>query len=439
LSFDDIERLVRDRQREWRTPGLVAGVIRDGELAWSLGVGAADVARPDVAPDADTAFAIGSISKTFTAALIMSLRDEGKLALGDRVGQHLEIPAHSDLTLRELLAHASGLQREPVGDMWDTLTVPDIATVMRDLGAAEQVLPARLRWHYSNLAYSLLGEVASSVDGRPWAEAVQARLLDPLGMTRTSRTPAAPVAVGYYTDPFTDQVHREKWPDMGAFASAGGLWSTVGDLARWGTFLASGADGVLSADTLDEMTRPEIMADLEGWTLGWGLGLELFRRGERIMVGHEGAMPGFLTCLAVRRADRTGAVVLANTSAGADPAHLALDLVTTVVDAEPMPPEPWHPGPPVPADLAALVGRWWSEGDAFTFSVRDRHLEARKDSDRAPKPPAVFEQVGPDRYRAASGREQGELLHVDRDDAGQVVRLHWAGYPFTRDPRTFGS
>src|SRR5258706_437319 len=98
--------------------------------------------------------------------------------------------------------------------------------------------------------------------------------------------------------------------------------------------------------TLEEMTRPEIMADLDSWTLAWGLGLELLRRGDRIMVGHEGAMPGFLACVAIRRIDRVGAVVLCNTSAAADPATLALDLIEASLDAEPPAVEPWRPGPP---------------------------------------------------------------------------------------------
>ncbi len=309
--------------------------------------------------------------------------------------------------------------------------------MVAQLDQAEQVLPARRRFHYSNLAYSLLGEVVSRVDGRPWAAALQARLLDPLGMTRTSVTPAPPVAVGYYTDPFTDQVHVERWPDMAGFSSAGGLWSTVSDLARWVSFLASG--GVLSAASLDEMTRPEIMSDLENWTLAWGLGLELFRRGERILVGHEGAMPGFLACVAVRRPDRVAAIVLCNTSAGASPADLALDLVCAVLDASPPVVSPWRPGPPVPAELLSLVGRWWSEGSPFTFSVRAGKLEAREDTHPATKPPAVFEPEGVDRYRTVSGREEGELLRVERDPSGAVTRLLWANYPFTRDPRTFGS
>jgi CubicO group peptidase (beta-lactamase class C family) len=433
-----LERRVLGAQRESRVPGLAVGIMRAGELVWFIGAGSGDVEAPDRPPTADTAFAIGSISKTFTAVLILMLRDEGRLSLDDRLGHHLLAQRHADVTLRELLAHASGLQRELVGDAWDSLEMPAIDEVVARLSDAEQVLPSRLRWHYSNLAYSLLGEVVARVDGRPWGTALQARLLDPLGLTRTGLDPAAPRALGYYTSPFTDSVSRERWVDMAAFNSAGGLWSTVSDLARWAAFLCDGADGVLSAATIEEMTRPEIMADLEGWTLAWGLGLQLFRSGERVLAGHGGAMPGFLAGVAARRTDRTAAVVLTNATTGLDTTGLAVELVGTVLDAQPPSPEPWRPGPPVPEALVPLLGRWWSEGSGFSFHVRDGRLEARLDGAPATRPPAVFEPCGVDLFRTVSGREQGELLRVDRDSDGNVTGLHWAGYPFTREPKTFG-
>ena len=93
-----------------------------------------------------------------------------------------------------------------------------------------------------------------------------------------------------------------------------------------GVVLRRAGAEVLTADTVEEMCHPQVMADLDGWTLGWGLGLMLHRRGERVFVGHDGAMPGFLAGLAVRRPEKVGAVVLANTSSGADPGGLAVDL-----------------------------------------------------------------------------------------------------------------
>ncbi len=416
----------------------MAAVVRAGEIVWSAGVGTSDVGAPDAVPGPDTAFAVGSITKTFTAALIMNLRDAGALSLGDTVGTHLpEAGGHSGLTIRDLLAHASGLQREPFGDMWDGLEIPGIDQVIAELASAEQVLAPRLRWHYSNLAYAVLGQIGARLHGAPWEDAIATRLLDPLGMTRTGLRPAPPAALGYYADPFADRVHPEPWPDMAAFSAAGGLWSTVGDLARWCTFLCDGHDGVLSAATLEEMTRPEIMADLESWTLAWGLGLQLFRRGERILTGHGGAMPGFLAGIAVSRRDRTGAIVLTNTSADAAPSVLAGDLVIEVLETDPVPAPAWTPGPPVPEELESVLGRWWSEGSPFAFSVRDGALEARVEGQPEDKPPAVFTRVSDDVYRTASGREEGELLRLQRDEHGTVTRMLWATYPFTRNPSTF--
>jgi CubicO group peptidase (beta-lactamase class C family) len=257
-------------------------------------------------------------------------------------------------------------------------------------------------------------------------------------MRHTCLEPPGSRAAGYFTDPFTDQVHPEPWPEMNAFDAAGGLWSTLADLARWASFLTSGADGVLAETTLAEMTRPEIIADLDRWTLAWGLGLALYRSGERILVGHGGGMPGFVSGVAVDRREGVAAVVLANTSAGAEASALAVDLACQVLDRDPLPQEPWRPGPPVPADLQPLVGHWWSEGSRFTFAVREAKLEARLDSQPATQPPAVFEPIGVDAYRTVSGREEGELLRVIRADDGAVARMNWAGYPFTRTAQPFG-
>ena len=84
------------------------------------------------------------------------------------------------------------------------------------------------------------------------------------------------------------------------------------------------------------------------------------------------------------------------------------------------------------------IGRWYSEGQGFTFSVREGRLEARQDGAPATRAPSVFVAEGPDRYRTESGRERGEQLRVTRDDTGRVERLHWATYLFTREPLGFG-
>ena len=104
-----LARTVAERQASWRVPGLLAGIVRSGQLVWSYGVGAADLAEPEVPPGPDTQYRIGSITKTFTATLVMALRDEGKVSLDEPLGSVIHGTRHSAVPIRSLLAHASGL------------------------------------------------------------------------------------------------------------------------------------------------------------------------------------------------------------------------------------------------------------------------------------------------------------------------------------------
>lgn len=434
-----LDRMVAARQVDWRSAGLAAMVVRRGAPVWSGFVGTTDAADPAALPGTDTQFRMGSITKTFTAVLVMQCRDEGLLGLDDRLDIHLPGTRHGDLTVRRMLAHLSGLQREPVGEVWEKAEGPRLDELLAGLEQAEAVLPPARRHHYSNLAYALLGEVVSRLRHQPWEEALRDRVLAPLGMGSTTPRRRPPYAKGYLTDPYADRLHEEPEFPGNAFAPAAELWSTVADLGRWASFLAEPDAAVLSPDTMEEMCHPQVVHDLDAWTLAWGLGLMLHRRGDRVLVGHDGAMPGFLAGLAVRRADKVGAVVFANTSASADPGGLAVELVLRVLDDDPDLPDPWRPGPPVPPQLEELLGQWWSEGTAYVFSVREGKLEARQVGAPGSRAPSVFAEEGSDRYRGVSGREQGELLRVVRRDDGTVERMYWATYQVTRDPRPFGA
>ncbi|MDQ3029369.1 MAG: beta-lactamase family protein, partial [Actinomycetota bacterium] len=275
-------------------------------------------------------------------------------------------------------------------------------------------------------------------DERPWAESLKARILEPLGMSRTTLGLEAPHASGYYVPPYSDVPVREPVLDISAMASAGGLASTAHDLAAWASFLASPTDEVLSPDTVEEMCQPQIMADLDRWQLAWGLGLMLLRVDDRILVGHTGGMPGYITGMFVHRATGTGGLALMNATAAPDPAAFAADLAAYVLDHEPAEPVVWRPGTVVPPELQGVLGRWFSEGQPFTFSVRDGLLEARGETAPGHKPPSVFVKLSEDLYRTESGRETGELLRITRDEHGLVAKMNWATYLFTREPFAFG-
>jgi CubicO group peptidase (beta-lactamase class C family) len=433
-----LDRIARDRQRKHRVPGLYAGIARHGELAWGAGIGAADIADLDTPPGPDDQFLIASNTKTFTAVLVLQLRDEGKLSLDDPLDKHLPEVTHGGVTIRSMLAHASGMQREPVGDVWDTLECPDREQLLAGFNEAERVHKPHHLFHYSNLAFAVLGEVVARLDGRSWAESLQARILDPLEMRRTTVGFSGRSVTGYFVPPYTDVPIPEPVMDQKALAPCGALASTATDLAKWSGFVAEPVEDVLAPDTLEEMLQPQILSEPVRWEAAIGLGFMLVRSGNRVFAGHTGGMPGHISGLFTDRESGTGALVLMNDTAAPDPAAFAIELANHAIEHDPEPEPAWRPGPPVPDELADLVGLWFSEGRPFVFSVREGQLEARAQDLPEHLPSARFRQLGPDLYRTEVGRESGELLRISRDAEGRPVSMHWATYLVTRDPLPFG-
>jgi CubicO group peptidase (beta-lactamase class C family) len=426
-SPDQLTEILRRGQARYRLPSVSAAVYRRGETAWADTVGIAEEGRDATT---DTQYRIGSITKTFTAAAVMLLVEEGKVALDDPLERHLPEARFGDLTVRRLLAHSSGLQREPPGEVWESLRFPTGAELVARLAEAELVLPAGERWHYSNLAYALLGELVARVAGTAFSAFVDERLIGPCGLRRTTLRPVDPAARGYYVDPYALTLKPEPSLDGDGVEAVGSLWSTPSDLCRWAVHLAS----------IEAMHQVQIMDDPEEWTLGHGLGLQLFRRVDRVFFGHGGAMPGFLAMLLGRRSEGVGAALATNASTPAEAVEeIAAELVERSLELFPAEEEPWRPESAPPAEIDELLGIWWVEGTPFVFWWEDGRLRARPmDSDK-PRAVSVFEPAGPEVFRVAEGRERGELLRVVRDpgDNGAIAKLYWATYPATRAPSTF--
>ncbi|MFJ6167386.1 serine hydrolase domain-containing protein [Micromonospora orduensis] len=419
-----IDSQVARAQIDCHTPSLVLGVVRDGTLIHLAAAG------EHPRPDSDLQYRVGSISKTMTATLIMQLRDAGRLSVDDELEKHLPGTDVGSLTLRQLLGHASGMQREPEGDWWERAAGVDLGTLLAGVTAAKIAYPPHTAYHYSNLAYALLGGVLERLTGMPWADLLHERLLGPLGMRRTTYAATEPYARGYVVHPWHGTLREEPRTDTGAMAPAGQLWSTIEDLGRWASFLADPDPSVLAAGTLTEMCAPVVISDLDSWTGGHGLGLELYRDGDRVYVGHGGSMPGYVAALTVHRPTRTAVVGFAN-SYGVPITALSRRLLTTVLDAEPAIPQPWRPATATPAaELTELTGRWWWMGTSLDLSWDAGDLVAHVRGERVSR----FTAEGTDRWRGRSGPENGEILTVRRDDGGRAVAIDIATFVFTRSP-----
>ncbi|HKD94848.1 MAG TPA: serine hydrolase domain-containing protein [Gaiellaceae bacterium] len=426
-----LEQRVRALQREKRLPSIAAAVLRDGELIWETAVGAANV-ESGLEATPDTQYRIGSITKTFTAAAIMQLRDAGKLDLEDTLDRHVEGAAHTP-TIRRMLSHASGLQRETHDDSWLTLRFAPPDELLETLERAELVLPSGARFHYSNLAFALLGIVVERVSGMRYQDYVRERLFESVGLTRVSFEPEPPAAQGYLAQPYADGVWDTIGVETGAWASAGQLWGTAGDICRWGAFLADPDESVLASSSAEEMRTVQVIADHDRWLAGYGLGLGLSRDGERILAGHGGSMPGFIATLAFSAKEKVAVAALTNESE-ADLGELGNALVATTVEEWPVAPETWRVGDPPPDDVVPLLGIWFMEAARVVFRWREGKLEARFDGIPDWRPSSVFERETEDRWRTVSGPEHGEALRITREPDGSVSQLVWAGYPVTREP-----
>ncbi|MBM2621733.1 beta-lactamase family protein [Actinoplanes sp. LDG1-06] len=442
------ERVVRKAQADGRVPALSVALHRADREPWVFTVG--DSGNPVHPLGADTRFRIGSITKTFTAVLVMQCRDDGLLDLDDPIAEHLDVPAHGDATIRRLLSHTAGFQREPYGDIWDTLKAPDATEVLAQLDRAERVLPNARRYHYSNLGFAVLGQLVARLRGGSWTEVVGDRVLAPLGLTATTLNPPPQAAVGYLVDDWSDAARPEPQTDLGGVGPAAQLWSTAGDMAAWGAFLAHPAVAdphgrVLAASTVDEMRFPATVTHDAVWQSGFGLGLIIEPQGKwATHVGHDGAMPGFLASAYGRRGgegvpDGLAAAVLGSSGTSRVINEIVHELLKLAVELDPADIRPWKIAAPAPREYRSILGHWYSEGTPFVFSWHDGSLRARLTELPPDFPPAVFEPLSgqPDVLRTVSGRETGELLRLTRDDSGEVVRMHWATYRMTRVQQGF--
>ena len=344
-AAETADDLVRAYQHGKGQPGIAYGIVAGGTLAHQGGVGESWLGGPP--PDADTVFRIASMTKSFTASALLALRDAGLLRLDDPVTEFVpELRGWSGVTadsppisLRHLLTMTAGLPTDdPWGDRQQGTPLPEFAAIL-DRGVRAAWAPGT-RFEYSNLGYALLGRVISAAAEADYPDFVRARLLGPLGMSRTGYEAAEfdpdGLARGYARG-------ADGWSELtpdppGAFAPMGGVFSSVRDLARWvdgfaAAFPPGGSRGgdthPLPAASRREMQQPAVtMPEAQprfpgdrsaGSQYGYGFGLfteETSAWGR--LVYHSGGYPGFGSHMRWHPETGLGVIVLANsTYAGA--------------------------------------------------------------------------------------------------------------------------
>jgi CubicO group peptidase (beta-lactamase class C family)/D-alanyl-D-alanine dipeptidase len=315
---ESLERLIAREAEAKGLPAVSIALVDDRRIAWARGFGQADPKRGTPAT-AETVHRVGSVSKLFTDVAVMQLVERGVLDLDSPVERYLpefrpKNPSQKPITLRQLMAHRSGLVREsPVGHYFDP-TGPSLAETVKSLNATTLVYEPGSRTKYSNAAIATIGYVIERTQGEPFALYVERAVLDPLGLERTGFEPSPAMAKSLAKGRMWTYDGRSfEAPTFPLGTSpAGNLYSTAIDLGRFlGVLFAGGAGPggrVLEPETIRRMWTPQFAE--EGATRGFGLGFMIDALDGHRRVGHSGAVYGFATDLAALPDEKLGVAVV---------------------------------------------------------------------------------------------------------------------------------
>jgi CubicO group peptidase (beta-lactamase class C family) len=290
-------------------------VVRDGETLLNLGYGMADLAQ-EIPNTPQARFRIGSLTKQFTAAAILQLQDRGMLDVQAPVQTYLPDYPNDTITLHHLLTHTAGLPNltstpEYFAWMQRPATLEELIARFRDLPLEFE--PGS-QHRYSNSGYVLLTQVIETVSGKSYEDYVHANLLVPLGMENTGyEGPSLGLATGYRGNAREYQIVPVADPTSAQ--GAGGLYSTVGDLARWNQALFGDNPEdrtVLSEFAVAAMTAPQVSLGIPAaphLAYGYGLGVDT---SESPRIGHGGGISGFVSSLLYLPDQDATIVVLSN-------------------------------------------------------------------------------------------------------------------------------
>lgn len=423
---------------EHHVPGLgLAVVTPDG--VFTRGIGLADL-ESGVPAHAGTLFEIGSTTKTFTSVLTAMLVDDGDLDFDDPVRDHVpyfhlkDPKADAEVTLRDLLSHRTGLTRTDLTLCGgDALTLED---VVRQLAKAEPLAGFRKQFLYNNQMFMVAGLACESVGGASYAELVEERIFEPLGMSRSSVSLARfaddeDLATGYRW--LDGQDLHDVAPTHGIRLSeaAGAIISCPEDMARYLTFLiaqGAGDDGetLLSAGLFeDDLWQPQNRMGPED---AYGLGFMLGRWRGRDVIHHGGNIDGFTSQMAVLPEEGIGFSLLMNVSMSGLQAR-AMDEVFAILlgEVEEAPDESEGADAPfTPAELEAYVGDYDLEvaGQIWTVLLKDGRLAL--DVPGQTKYTLAWPDED-DKWAFEAAPQVTIRFHVDEDGTVQAYTLFQAG------------
>jgi CubicO group peptidase (beta-lactamase class C family) len=437
---DDVDDYLTATMARERIPGASVLIVRKGTIAKERGYGVANV-ELGVAASADTVYQSGSTGKQFTAAGILLLAEDGKLALDDHLTKFFpDAPAAwHRITIRHLLTHTSGIRDYEGGTDVDYRRDYDEEALLRVMMRLPVDFEPGSQWTYSNSGYLILGLLTSKLSGMHWSDFQARRLFKPLGMSTTRVISESDIvanrAAGYVLDEH-GSLKNQEWvaPSLNRCAD-GALYYTIKDLAAWDAALRAGV--FLRPASQAAWMRPVALADGSEYQYGFGW-FVAEQRGRRL-IEHGGAWQGFRTAIA-RYADPELTVVVLTNLGSADPETLAHEIAGIVEPDYRLPAMDASRLDPVPGRGARLqkVLEAWSDGRtdprmakglAHTASGSSREAHARAQTGERLRDLRSFRFLDEDRLAAAPLRWRGEPVTTIAYYALQTANQRF-GYRF---------
>ncbi|WP_434030238.1 serine hydrolase [[Pseudomonas] boreopolis] len=439
-GLQDFDAQVERVRRTFDVPGIAVAIVEDGQVVLERGYGVREAGKPG-AVEATTPFAIASNTKAFTAASLSILADEGKLKLDDRVIDHLPWFRMSDpyvtgeMRIRDLLAHRSGLSLG-AGDLlfWPT-TGYSTDEVVKRLARVPLKGGFRDRYAYDNILYAVAQKVIEQVSGMSYADFLQKRIFDPVGMGGTRFNadhlrPGDAPAVGHAKYDFRElrTVAPLTWSNN---SGAGGIYSSVHDMAKWMNVQLAGGklpDGtplfsaqrqremwsVITPIAIPEPSVPELAParpNFAGYGEGWNLS---DYRGHKL-VWHTGGWPGMVSRLTLVPERKLGVIVLTNQEVGAAFNAVTMQVLDAYLDA---PKTDWTDA------YAKAVAKSQEKADESW----DKHVAARDAKSRPSLPLSGYAGTYRDPwYGDVVVRREGERLRLQFSKTAQLLGTleHW--------------
>ena len=405
-----IEKAIDEKRKELGIPGLSIAIVKDDQIIYLKGLGEKDIERKlPVTPD--TRFAIGSASKAFTGMLAVMAADDGKLSLDDSPKKFLpyftlrDQEAAAKITIRDLLAHRSGLNRTDMAMVTGILNREELIKVA---GMAKPTAKLGEKFQYQNIMYAAAGEAVAQAEKSTWDKLIASRIFKPLGMTNSDTSSsemqkARDYSFGYDYNPSTKVTRRLPQRAIPAAAPAGAINSSARDMAQWVRLMLNNGKyngkQIISEKGFEELVRTQMkIAGPVGYGLGWFL---RDWNGHKI-VEHGGNIDGFNSQVALMPDQKLGFVLLTNVT-GSSLGAYAMNTIWKNLVGDPNAAEPKSSEPA--GDPKIEVGSYLlaAAGVSFEVAIKDDKLTLTVPG----QPTYPLQNVGGRRYKLADPAPAG--------------------------------